>query len=358
MNDCFGSVGHGMDSDANIASLTWRVTPDMVCILDREGRFFAVNPAWQATLGWPRTEMVGREWLDFVHPDDVARSIATFGILQSGKPVLRFENRYRTKVDVHRWLSWVAVPEGDRFYCTVRDVTEDKEKAATIADQREEAELREQFLAVLGHDLRNPVSALSAGVRLLSRRVEDEESREILHHMDGSVSRMTELIENMMDLARVRLGGGISIERTSEANLAESLLQVIDEIRLVSPDHEFRTTMEITQPVSCDIPRILQLVSNLLANAVTHGAPSEPIQIDARTCGGRFRLTVSNKGLPIPDAARDKLFQPFFRGQVRESQQGLGLGLYIASEIAKAHGGALVASSDCAETSFTLDIPA
>ena len=347
-----------MSIDASEASLTWQVMPDMLCILDQEGRFHAVNPAWQATLGWHRDDMLGRPYPEFLHPDDLGRSAEAFAQVRRGEPVLRFENRYRTPAGDYRWLSWVAVPESGRFYCTARDVTEDKERAGIIARQRTEAELREQFLAVLGHDLRNPVAALEAGTRLLLRRAPDAETTDILRRMQGSVFRMSELIENLMDLARVRLGEGIELERLSRSDLAEHLKQVIGEIGLVAPDSEIKARLEIDGPVRCDVARIKQVMANLLANAVTHGTASEPILVDARNDAGRLRISVTNKGGPIPEAAKEMLFQPFFRSTARKSQQGLGLGLYVASEIAKAHGGTLDAMSSEDETRFILDLPA
>ena len=96
-----------------------------------------------------------------------------------------------------------------------------------------------------------------------------------------------------------------------------------------------------------------QLASNLLSNAVTHGSPDEPIRFNAETPGDRFVLWVANAGEPIPPEAMEQLFQPFFRAEARPSRQGLGLGLYIASEIARAHGGSLEVTSTEEETRFT-----
>jgi sigma-B regulation protein RsbU (phosphoserine phosphatase) len=113
------------------------------------------------------------------------------------------------------------------------------------------------------------------------------------------------------------------------------------------------------QPVHCDRIRIGQLLSNLLGNALTHGATDKPVVVHADTTGGKFELWVwvSNAGEPIPPESMDKLFEPFFRGKARASRQGLGLGLYIASQIAKAHGGTLTASSSPEETRFTFSMP-
>lgn len=343
--------------ESHIATRTWRVTPDLMCILDRAGCFLAVNPAWSNTLGWPRERIVGRPYLDFLHPDDVARSNEAFAQVKSGRPVLRFENRYLKQDGGYCWLSWVAVPEGEHFYCTIRDVTEQKEREQTISEQREEADLREQFLAVLGHDLRNPVTSVVSGLRLLSREPQSDRAANTIRAMQGSCARMSELIANMMDFARARLGDGISLERRRHSDLGARLRDVIGELQTVFPDAHIEFEEALEAPVDCDANRIMQVLSNLLGNAVTHGAPGEAIRISADQTADRFKLRVCNGGAVIPDEARASLFQPFFKGDPRSSPQGLGLGLYICAQIAEAHGGELKATSDEAETCFELDIP-
>lgn len=328
-----------------------------MCILNAEGAFVAINPAWEATLGWSPDEIVGQPYLSFLHADDVARSIAAFEIVKTGQPVLRFENRYRTKDGDFRWFSWVAVPEGDHFYCTIRDVTEDKRRDQTMSDQREEADLREQFLAVLGHDLRNPLSSLMAGLRLMSREPQSEKAASLLPSMQASCVRMSELITNMMDFARVRLGDGIGLQKAIDPNLADRMRQVVGEVQDVFPDAQIKFESDLGGPVNCDGPRIMQVLSNLLGNAVTHGAPDKPIEVRALHVNDRLKLSVSNQGEKISQAARGNLFQPFFKGDPEASLQGLGLGLYISSQIAEAHGGELKVTSDESETCFELDIP-
>jgi sigma-B regulation protein RsbU (phosphoserine phosphatase) len=135
------------------------------------------------------------------------------------------------------------------------------------------------------------------------------------------------------------------------------LLQVIEELRRTAPDREIISDIILDAPVYCDAGRIGQLLSNLLANALTHGAATSPVRVNARASHNLFELTVSNSGPPIPAAALEKLFQPFFRREVRASQKGLGLGLHIASEIARAHGGTLQVASSDELTTFTLRVP-
>ena len=135
------------------------------------------------------------------------------------------------------------------------------------------------------------------------------------------------------------------------------LEQVVDELRTASPHRLIETIFEITQPVNCDRKRIGQLASNLIGNALTHGAPDQPVRVGAETEGDEFRLWVANAGDPIPEPAMQRLFEPFFRGDVRASRQGLGLGLHIASQIAQAHGGRIDVTSTAEETRFTFRMP-
>jgi sigma-B regulation protein RsbU (phosphoserine phosphatase) len=228
-----------------------------------------------------------------------------------------------------------------------------------LATERETSELREQFIAVLGHDLRNPLAAISAGARILQRSGALREHKElrVLDMINTTVTRMSDLIDNVLDFARGRLGGGITLNRDANRPLEPVLEQVVDELRTASPRRVIETTFEIMEPVNCDRTRIGQLVSNLIGNALTHGAPDQPVRVGAKSEGGEFTLWVANAGDPIPAAAMEKLFEPFFRGDVRDSRQGLGLGLHIASQIAQAHGGRIDVTSTPDETRFVFAMP-
>lgn len=229
-------------------------------------------------------------------------------------------------------------------------------ESESIAEKKNSL-LREQFIAVLGHDLRNPIAALEAGITLLQQREALSESgKAIVAQMHGSVGRADALIADLLDFARGRLGGGISIER-EQALLGPIFEQVIAEIRSIAADHPIDFAIDIPRPVYCDGARLGQLASNLLSNAVTHGASGRPVDFRAAIDDGRLLLSVTNEGPPIPGPALDSLFQPFFRGQARSSRNGLGLGLFIASEIAKGHGGTLEARSDNGQVCFTFTMP-
>lgn len=238
---------------------------------------------------------------------------------------------------------------------SAKELAVNAEKAAqeVLRLENETSQLREQFIAVLGHDLRNPLASISAGARILDRTVQSDQEHQVTAMLQTTVTRMSAMIDNVLDFARGRLGGGITLRRDARKPLQPELEQVIDELRMGSPGRDIVANLAIDRPVNCDRTRIGQLLSNLLGNALTHGTSSNPVVVHAGTRDGSFELWVANAGEPIRDAAMDKLFEPFFREQARASRQGLGLGLYIASQIAKAHGGTLSVSSTSEETRFT-----
>lgn len=228
---------------------------------------------------------------------------------------------------------------------------------ASLLSERQGSELREQFIAVLGHDLRNPLASINAGASMLLKTPLNDKAKAIVGLLNASVGRMSGLIDNVLDLARGRLGGGIPIDRDADGRLEPVLAQVVAELQSSSPDRVIQSDFALDRPVSCDRPRIAQLLSNLLGNALTYGAKDQPIRVRAATTGGLFTLTVANAGEVIPPDALERLFQPFSRGDGRANRQGLGLGLYIASEVARAHGGELAVASSAVETKFTFTMP-
>ena len=225
------------------------------------------------------------------------------------------------------------------------------------------AKLRDQFIAVLGHDLRSPLQALAMGTQLLREAPLHARWEKHLDRMERSCERMGELIRDVLDLARGRLGGGIPVQRQTADQLLPQLRQVIAEVQSGNPGVAIESSLRIDHPVDCDPNRTSQLFSNLLTNAVSHGDTGRPILVDATSDAAGFRLSVTNWGEPIPPQTMERLFEPFWRGGSEAGAPklalGLGLGLYIAAEIAKAHHGSLqVSSSAESGTSFVFEIPA
>jgi signal transduction histidine kinase len=238
-------------------------------------------------------------------------------------------------------------------------VKESLRRAAETAlnDERATAELREQFIAVLGHDLRNPLAAVDATAELLSRRAEADIAR-IGQRLRASSRRMSGLINDVLDFARGRLGAGIGIEMGDASALTSALRDVVAESRAAHPDRVLVDHIDIAQTVRCDVGRVQQLLSNLIGNALTYGAVTEPVRVDAAIDGAWLVIGVANGGLPISPANLTKVFEPFWRPSTSTLGGGLGLGLHICSQIVKAHGGTMeVTSSAEAGTRFVARFP-
>jgi len=234
------------------------------------------------------------------------------------------------------------------------DVVEKLEqKEHELKAKEKDGKLREEFIAVLGHDLRNPLSTVSTGIALLQNRNPRPEQTAVLTLMQNATKRMTRLIDDVLDYARGRLNGGIQLARTEAFNLAAELSGVIDGTSLSHQQHEIKKDIDINQHIICDVPRLTQLLSNLLNNALAYGAPGHPIHVNATDDGGAFTLSVTNGGKPIPQDRQAHLFKPF----TKDNSKGLGLGLYICSEIAKSHGGTIQVASNDEKTTFIFRMP-
>lgn len=220
------------------------------------------------------------------------------------------------------------------------------------------AKFREQFIAVLGHDLRNPLQAIGMATELLQLTPLDASAQRNIGRIQNSVKRMTDLVHDILDFARGRLGSGIPVALRRHEALSEELAQVVSETQINHPDRQVEAAIASHISVVCDARRIAQLLDNLLANAISHGDARVPVRVQAHCEGNHFILSVHNGGAAIPAKKMAHLFHPFSRMHSEEPRPGLGLGLYIAAEIAKAHLGTLsVLSDDASGTCFTFMMP-
>ncbi|RYY56538.1 MAG: GAF domain-containing sensor histidine kinase [Chitinophagaceae bacterium] len=229
--------------------------------------------------------------------------------------------------------------------------------AEQLVEEKRIAQLREEFIAILGHDLRTPINATLNGAQLLMEMPLDKTSLRIASMIQNSSFRMNGLIENMLDFAMGRMGNGITLNRRIEENPAAGLQSVINELRSVWPGREIHLDVSGLHQSDIDSRRIAQLLSNLVGNALAYGDKEKPVLVTASN-EGDFLLAVRNYGAPIRKEALPRLFQPFSRGDLEGNKNGLGLGLYISSLIANAHGGTLTVESNDSFTEFTLRIPA
>ena len=337
-----------------------------------DGRIFKANATFARWLGFSGAELSGKRLQDLLgiagrmywetnvvpgvalrgHVDEVALDL----VARSGERIPMLVNAVaKSSQDGSHLFTRLTLFNATERRSYERELkTLHRQMEASLLDERATSALREQFIAVLGHDLRNPLSGIGGGVELMMRHGISNERRTVVGGMVlASVTRMAGLIDDVMDFARGRLGGGLTLDRNADEPLEPVLRQVVAELGIAMPDRRVEVAIDLDDPVECDRRRIAQMISNLLGNALTHGDASDPVRFEAATRDGWLRISFSNTGAPIPSGMIDTIFEPFARGKHRPSLQGLGLGLYISHQIAVAHGGTLEVVSDSTETRFT-----
>lgn len=224
------------------------------------------------------------------------------------------------------------------------------------------AQTREQFLDILGHDLRDPLNSIILGATLLARSESiDVNLIGIATRIRNSAVRMNRMVSDLLDLTRTRLGMGIPI-RPTLMNLTPVCEQVIAELQAIHPGCHLQFEAVGDLHGEWDSDRLAQLISNLVANGLQYGCKDGPVSVIAQAQGEQVVLRVQNDGRPIPAETMTKIFQPMVRQQPGQDADthptGLGLGLYIAREIVTAHGGTIaVTSQEKDGTTFTVLIP-
>lgn len=258
-------------------------------------------------------------------------------------------------------VSTSLLEEADAPAGTVTAV-EDVTVQRVMQEERERVALfQEQMLGIVGHDLRNPLGAILNGAAMIAHHIPDNSQvMRIVKMIDGSSQRMARIVDQLLDVTRARLGGGLVLRRT-EVSLRTAARAVLDELATVHPKMSFDLAPGPDVVGLWDADRIGQVLSNLGGNAAQYGAPEVPVTMAVTTDAEGAVLRVHNgvRGAAIPAERLASLFEPYRRGgdQARHVA-GLGLGLYIVSEIVRAHGGTIEAESTVAGgTIFTVRLP-
>ena len=225
-----------------------------------------------------------------------------------------------------------------------------------LSHRTESLRLNEMFVAVLAHDLRNPLSAIISSADLLKHMDYNEQTTRIAQGMLASGRRMNRMINDLLDVVRARLGGGIVLQ-CQRCDLGVIVEAVVLEQQTARPEHRIEVHSSGGLVGHWDDGRLGQVASNLIGNALQHGEPGKPVVLTLDgTSRSQVVLTVENHGT-IPSALRESLFDPF-RGERQDARGGLGLGLYITREIVEAHGGTVTLSPSAPDTTiFCVSLP-
>ena len=222
---------------------------------------------------------------------------------------------------------------------------------------------KEMFLAILGHDLRTPLGAVMMSAEFMLETGELKEPHlELASRISSSAKRMNQMIGALLDFTRSRLGGGIPVVRT-DVDMGKIVHDVVNEISAASPDREIKVSARGALRGEWDCPRMSQVLTNLISNAVEHGGKRSAVTVDVQTDDNELTVAIHNQGDVIPPEQLNGIFNPMKRSEAGNAAAGgsssnLGLGLYIADRIVNAHKGRIeVESSTESGTTFTVHLP-
>jgi PAS domain S-box-containing protein len=347
-----------------------------IFILDAGGHVSSWNVGAERIKGYRADEILGKHFSTFYPPEVIATGKCEFELEVAAREGRFEEEGWRLRKDGSRlWASVTitALRNADGklvgFAKVTRDLTERREaeqnqralvaQQAALQEKSRIQEFQERFLAILGHDLRNPLAAIDMGAAILRQRSHEPATIRILDRMHASSLRMSRMIEQILDLTRSRLAGGLELSRR-RMDLQDVFTTIVDELRTAHPEQHVEVSC-LSLPGTWDRDRLEQVFSNLIGNAILYGEPARPVTVAARAEGPAVCVEVHNDGPPIPEQLRATLFDPFRRGE-RESRtsktEGLGLGLYISQQVVLAHGGTIdVRSSPDEGTTFRVTLP-
>ena len=333
---------------------------DMLCIADLKGYFKRLNPAFEKKLGYNSEELLSGRLLDWVHPEDIERTIREFETLSHGSSVTSFENRYRCKDGSYLWLLWNAIPAGEEglVYAVAHDITRMKKAAAELSRAKEEAEsasrVKSEFLANMSHEIRTPMNGILGMAELALGTNLMPEQREQLETIEFSANALLSIINDILDFSKIE-AGKLSLEAV-DFDLRGTFAGIFKTLGVRAKEKK----LELTQEILSDVPdrligdpgRLGQILVNLIGNAIkftSQGSVSVKVSVhtqDEREV--RLSFAVTDTGLGIPAEKQRIIFDAFSQAETSDTRRfgGTGLGLSISSKLAGMMGGELRLKSE------------
>lgn len=336
---------------------TWQLSTDIMGVLNVDGIFEVSNPAWQATLGWPEATIVRTSFFDFLHPDDLGRTQLAFArAIELGEPALRFENRYRHIDGGYRWLSWVAIPEDGKIYCSARDITAEKEAAESLA--RAEAALRQaqkmeavgQLTGGIAHDFNNLLGGIMGAMEAARAKLDQGKPEDVPRYLelsetalrraasltqrllafsrqqtlDPRPTNINRLVAGMEDLIRHTIGPSIHLKVVRAPDLWSNL---VDPPQLESALLNLCINARDAMPEGGYLT--IETANHVLGERTAATCELEP--------GSYVSLCVTDTGTGMTPDVIARAFDPFFT--TKPIGQGTGLGLSMIYGFARQSGG-------------------
>jgi PAS domain S-box-containing protein len=328
-------------------------TNALTAICDGDGVYRRVNPAWQQVLGYAPGEMIGRQSIDFIHPDD--RDAAEHAALSTveGQPVVNLVARMRARDGSYRWLQWNSVrdPRDGTILMSAADIT-DREDARIV---------KEKLVATVSHELRTPLTALQASLQIIGAGIAGPipgSGERMLEIAERNAERLISLTDDILDLERI----GVSRMNITEVEPAALIRNCVSELQAMLDSFGVKIAIDDRSGgarLLGDEVRLRQVLHNLLSNAIKFSPINGTVRIGATATADTVRITVADDGPGIPEGAEEKIFERFVQLPRPADRKigGTGLGLAIARELVTAMKGRIAAEKVAHGAQFCFELP-
>lgn len=304
-----------------------------ILIIDNKGNFIDINPSAIKLFGLPKKEIIGKNIKDFFDKEFIkqASKIKKSGSnrTEKGEFTLIRPDGQRREVEYSSFSDFMP----GCSLCTLRDIT----------DRKIEEKRQEYYLGILGHELKTPLAGIKAFAQITQRRIKKDNTKNLdyyLFRIDSQVDKLNKFINQLLDVTRIK-AGKLTIYK-EVFNFEELINEIIENFRETAKDYKFIKKGNAKINIIADMNRIEEVITNLISNAIKYSPNNNKVIINILHDKKNVTLSVRDFGVGIPKEKQNKIFEPFFRvGMKGEMDSGLGLGLYISSEIIKLHGGSM-----------------
>ncbi len=330
--------------------------PMMIWISDQNNSRTYFNMAWLDYTGKSFEEETGKGWQKSIHPDDLERYLSVYSGSFDPKQKFNIEYRLKRTDGIYHWI----MESGGCMYASDGAITGFIGSCMDINEKIELEHRKDEFISIASHELKTPVTSVKAYAQILQQDLKeagDLKSGKILKKMDAQLDRLNNLIRDLLDVTKI-VQGNLNFKKTS-FDINELIKATIEEMQSTLHNHIIVERLKSLKKVWGDKDRIGQVINNLLSNAVKYSPSANEVVISTRTEGDVVMISVKDFGIGLTKETKIKVFERFFRIEAKENTfPGLGLGLYIASEIIKHHNGHIGVKSELGKGStFWFSLP-
>ena len=351
-------------------NLMFNRSVDMMCIAGFDGYYKYLNPAWTKALGWSIKELTSQPWIEFVHPDDIEKTLEANEKLANDEQILLFDNRYRCKDGSYKWISWNTLPfsDHDMIFGIARDITQRKLDEQKLKESEQELRKinaqKDRFFSIVSHDLRSPMSSLYQISEVLDTQFEeftDEEKHTYMHVIKETAKNTLDLTEDLLTWARGQMGKlDIVPESLSLKNLVNETISLLSPLAI---DKEINLFGKIDKKLTvfADSNSVKLILRNLVTNAIKYTPTGGIISICAEDTGNNAVVTrVIDHGIGMRQEQLDKLFDitEIVSTKGTNNEKGTGLGLLLCKDLTEKNNGAIwVKSKPGKGSEFAFSLP-